>query len=169
MKHLWYEERLKQLKLFSLEKGRLREGLTGLYKYLMRRNEKKEARLFSVVLIGRTRGNVCKLKHKEFDGEAAWEIAQWGCGVSICGDIKNLTVTFLANLLQLALLEQGNWIGWSQEVSSILNTSVILSSQHHLLDKEITLFSVFDMYEVLFWTQCINHFGWRNRITLPRL
>ncbi|KAK4828502.1 hypothetical protein QYF61_026773 [Mycteria americana] len=59
-------ERLRELKLFNLQKRRLRGDLIGVYKYLMRGHEEKGARLFSVLLIDRTRGNVHKLKHKEF-------------------------------------------------------------------------------------------------------
>jgi len=34
MEYLSYEERLRELGLFSLEKGRLREGLTVAFKYI---------------------------------------------------------------------------------------------------------------------------------------
>jgi len=34
LKHLWYEKRLRNLELFSLEMRRLREDLTNAYKYL---------------------------------------------------------------------------------------------------------------------------------------
>ena len=38
-----------------------------MYKYLMGENEEKGARLFSVVLTDRTRGNGHKLKHTKFN------------------------------------------------------------------------------------------------------
>lgn len=55
LKHLVYGKRLRELWLFSLEKGRLRGNLTIVYKHLMGGNEQKGARIFSAVLTDRPR------------------------------------------------------------------------------------------------------------------
>ena len=67
LKHLSYEERLSNLGLFSLEKGRRKEDLINVYKYLKGGGRQMdEARLFSVVYSERTRSNGLKLKHRKF-------------------------------------------------------------------------------------------------------
>ncbi|KAK4832125.1 LOW QUALITY PROTEIN: hypothetical protein QYF61_020802 [Mycteria americana] len=57
LKHLSYEERLRELGLFSLERRRLREELPNVYKYLKGGRKEDGARLSSVVPSNRTRSN----------------------------------------------------------------------------------------------------------------
>lgn len=64
LEHLSYEERLRLLGVFSLQK-RLR-GIIIVYKYLAGENEEGRARIFSVLPVEMTGGNEHKLKHVKF-------------------------------------------------------------------------------------------------------
>ena len=63
--HLFYEDRLRELELFSLEKRRLQGDLIVTFKY-PEGSFRKGDRLFSRICDNRTRGNSFKLREGRF-------------------------------------------------------------------------------------------------------
>jgi len=101
LEHISYEERLRELGLFSLEKRRIWGELNNVYTYL-RGGYKEPGSLWCLSLASgdRTRGNGQKLKHRRFPlnirkyffhcevNQALAQVARGGCGVSMLGDIQ---------------------------------------------------------------------------------
>ena len=66
LKYLTYEEKLREMGLFSLKKRRLRGDPINACKYLKSGCQEDGAKLLSVVPSNRSRGNGHKLKHRKF-------------------------------------------------------------------------------------------------------
>ena len=66
LEHLPYEDRLRELAFFSLEKRRLRGGFIADFQYLKGDYKQKESQLLTPVDSGRTRMNGFKVKEERF-------------------------------------------------------------------------------------------------------
>ena len=79
LEHLPYKDRLRELGLLSLEKRRLRGGLSAAFQDLKGAYKQEESQLFERVDNSRTRGKGFKLKEGRFrlDGRGKFFTRRW--------------------------------------------------------------------------------------------
>ena len=92
LEHLYYEDRMRQLGLFSLEKRRLQGDLIAAFQYLEGAYGKDGEGLFVGECSDRTRGNSFKLKEGRFRLEILYceggETCTSGCGCPLPGSVE---------------------------------------------------------------------------------
>ena len=73
LEHLPYEDRLRELDFFSLERRRLRGDLTAAFQYLKGPYKQEWNKLFTRVDNGKTRGDGFKLREGRFILDIRWK------------------------------------------------------------------------------------------------
>lgn len=137
LEHLSYDERLRELWMFGLGKGRLREGVIDVYKHLKECNEDKGDRLSSVVPTDMIKGNMQKIETHEIPleqkktlycecAQTLEQVAQTSRGISMVEDIKTTTWHGPGQHSVADSTQAGYWSRWPQEVPSTVNYPVIL-------------------------------------------
>ena len=101
LEHLSYEDRLRGVGLFCLEKRKLRGDLTAAFQYLKGAYKQERSQLFMRVDNGRTRGNGFKLR-------------EGGFRLDTSGKFFTVRVVRCCNRLPREVVDGGvqGWVGW---------------------------------------------------------
>jgi len=120
MEHLWYEERLRELGLFSLEKRMLQGALIAPFQYLNGAYKRGEEGLFTGAWSDKTWDNGFRLNrirykkeilHSEY-GEAVEQVAQRSCGCPLPGSVPGQAGwSFEQPRLVEGVPAHGRWVG----------------------------------------------------------
>lgn len=129
-----YEEKLKGLVLFSLQKRRLSADLINAYKHLKGGCQEDGATLFPVQPGNRTGSNRHKAKHRKFhlntgkNFSTVWVTEHWNRLPKEAVESPSMD-TSLGSVLLVTVCEQRGWTRRPRVVPSNLNHSVILYLQ----------------------------------------